>query len=156
MPSLQDYCTSSPSSHIHQNPYSFHIHYLQDRLILQADLQSSDINLYCMAHITTCVLCVLCHASSLLEDKYVITSARGNTGKKNAHLRPISNMAEGRVRYWTQKRYIFPYSTRACVVTCSSDIHQSPLFSYSAESWFFPSSVIFPILQNSIYSTTDT
>ena len=62
-------------------------------------------NLYCTANITTCVLCVLCHAPSLLEDKYVITNI--------ARLCPISNSAFVLIGYGTQKRYIFPYSTLA-------------------------------------------
>ena len=50
--------------------------------------------------ITTCVLCVLCHASSLLEDKFIITRALVEIRKNIAHLRPI-----------------FPYSTHACEIT---------------------------------------
>ena len=36
---------------------------------------SGDKNLYCMANTTTCGLCVLSHAPSLLEDKYIFTRA---------------------------------------------------------------------------------
>ena len=34
-----------------------------------------------------------------------------------ARLRPTSNTAFNLVEYGTQKPYIFPYSTRACVIT---------------------------------------
>ena len=36
---------------------------------------NGDIKLYCTANITTWVLCVLCHVSSLFEDKYFVTRA---------------------------------------------------------------------------------
>ena len=50
-----------------------------------------------------------------LEDKFVITLALVEYGKNIAHLRPISNF--GYVGYGMQIRYIFLYSTRACVIT---------------------------------------
>ena len=71
---------------------------------------------YARAHIITCVLCVLCHKPSVLEDKCVITHALSWKYEQNlARLRPISNDAKGRVRYGTQLRYIFSYfRERAC------------------------------------------
>ena len=40
--------------------------------------------------------------------------------KNIARLRHISKSAFGRVGYWMQKHYIFPYSTRACVTSLNS------------------------------------
>ena len=55
-----------------------------------------------------------------LEDKHLFviyhTCARG-IQKNIACLRPMSNSAFSFVGYGTQKRYIFLYSTHACVIT---------------------------------------
>ena len=63
-----------------------------------------------------CEFCVLSQALSLLEDKYVITRALGKYGKYSASASHIQ-LGLGLVGYWTQTRYIFLYSTRACVIT---------------------------------------
>ena len=52
---------------------------------------NGDINLYCTAYITTCVLCVLFYASSLLEDECVITCALVEIQKNIAEYTAYNN-----------------------------------------------------------------
>ena len=87
-------------------------------LILQSDSQNGVvIKTYIARLISLSAPCVFYgHAPSLLEDKYIITSARGNT-ENIVRLRPISSSAFGLVGHGTQKCFIFPYSTRTCVIT---------------------------------------
>ena len=80
---------------------------------------SGDKNLYCTANITTCVLCVLCHAPSLLEDKYVITRTLVVIWKIKCVCLPYPTRPFALVGYGAQKRYIFTYSTCACGITYS-------------------------------------
>ena len=78
-------------------------------LIPQSNLQNGVV-------ISPTASCVLCHASSLLEVKYVITRALVEIRKNIVVCVPYSTWPDF-VGYGTQKLYIFPYSTPACVIT---------------------------------------
>ena len=86
-------------------------------LILHSSLQNGVVIKTYTARLSLPASCVSYVTRQVCLKINTLSHARVGNTENIACLHPISNSAFGWVGYGTQKRYIFPCSTRACVIT---------------------------------------